>query len=309
MTLFGWDASHYDGVLTRDIMARAKREGIAFFTHKIGEGYINDDPLDGTCLAAARDVGIQFLGGYFIPHQGQDPARLVTRCIQLADKDEPWWRNFPGWFWQCDAERWATGDQVTPREIKAFCDDLHKRTGKLVICYASRGMYANTLQGLGHPLWNAAYGTNPVGQFKSIYPGDSGTGWRAYSGQTPVFWQYGSRATIAGLTTCDANAFRGSMEDLEYLITQGGSVPLTPEDLKNIKEIVWHSDIDTGDRVMSGGTALLASYDRLTTVLSKLDQIINSIETSEPGTGPSLTEVKESLAEVLRLGTNAFPAG
>jgi hypothetical protein len=50
-------------------------------------------------------------------------------------------------------------------------------------------------------------------------------GWAPYGHptkpKTPTFLQYTSSATIAGLTTCDANAFRGSLDQLTSMITKG----------------------------------------------------------------------------------------
>jgi GH25 family lysozyme M1 (1,4-beta-N-acetylmuramidase) len=222
MTLYGWDCSHYDGSLSSATLARARVEGIVFLTHKVGEGLANDDPLDATVLAAAREVGIEFLGGYYVIHQGIDPVKEADRCIALADQDEPWWRTYPGWFWQCDAERWSLTDRATLSEIRAFCDRLTTRTSRLVVCYASRGQYGDDLTGLDYPLWNAAYPTSIAGPFETLYPSDGSRHWAPYSGQTPVFWQYTSSATIAGVTTCDANAYRGTLSDLRTLIEGGG---------------------------------------------------------------------------------------
>lgn len=218
MTIFGWDASHYDGSISVNTLTKAKNEGVVFFTHKIGEGLSNTDATQGTVLANARSAGIPFLGGYYIPHQGTDPVKEAQRCVALADQHESWWREFGGWFWQCDAERWSSTDRVTAREVKLFCDTIFNITGRLVICYASRGQYHDDLIGLAHPLWNASYGSNPVGSLKNTYPGDTSSGWTSYSGQVPVILQFGSNITIADQTTCDGNAFRGTVSDLRTLI-------------------------------------------------------------------------------------------
>jgi hypothetical protein len=220
MTVFGWDASHFDGALSRTILARARSEGIAFFTHKIGEGSTYDDVGDATALAAARDAGIEFIGGYFVVRTTSPVPIQVDACVRLADRDEPWWRSFPGWFWQVDLERWAY-DNVPASVGIDFARQLHARTGRWTILYASKGQYGDSLSGWEGPLWNANYGTNPTGGFQSVYPGDGSSRWGAYSGHTPTFLQYGSNATIAGLTTCDANAYRGSVESLRALITGG----------------------------------------------------------------------------------------
>jgi hypothetical protein len=230
MSVYGWDCSHYDGTLTRAIMSRARSEGIAFVTHKIGEGTGYDDPGDLTALAAARDAGIEFVGGYFVPRSGSSVAAQVDACVRLADRDEPWWRTFPGWFWQVDLERWSY-DNVPASVGIAFAKELRARTGRWTVLYASHGQYGNALTGWDGPLWNAHYVSHAAAGFAAMYPGDGwkpksdafAGGWSAYSGKEPTFLQYTSSATIAGLTTCDANAFRGSAADLRALIKGGGT--------------------------------------------------------------------------------------
>ncbi|HKD98162.1 MAG TPA: GH25 family lysozyme, partial [Micromonosporaceae bacterium] len=225
--IFGWDTSHYDGHLTRAILSRAASEGIAFFSHKIGEGLSNTDPLAAEAFSNAKGL-FQVIGGYYFIHHGQDMRSQARRCVSVADQVAPWWRDFNGWFWQTDAEAEQPYGLPTPSEVKAFSDDLAATTGRKVIVYASAGQYGDSLRGLGHPLWNAHYGSNPTGPFKSVYPGDHSPGWNAYSGQTPALLQYGSNTIIAGLSTCDANAYRGTIDDLLELI--GGDVALTDAD-------------------------------------------------------------------------------
>src|SRR3954464_1954767 len=107
MTIFGWDASHFDGTLTPAILRQARAEGIAFFSPKIGEGLVDTEGShDDTALAAARDAGIPCVGGYLVPPSGASGAQQVDFWIRLRDPGEPWWRTFPGWFWQIDLERW-----------------------------------------------------------------------------------------------------------------------------------------------------------------------------------------------------------
>jgi hypothetical protein len=227
MAVYLWDASHYDGTLSKTILARAHGEGIVGFTHKLGEGIHNVDPLAQTALAAARSVGIRVIGGYWFNHGNDRPADEVAAFIAEANRHEPWWREFPGWFWQADLERSPTG-LPSPAWAKEFCDRLRDATGRVVIAYASHGMYGDTLHGLGHPLWNANYPSSRKAGFKALYPGDGYSGWAKYSGQTPVLCQYTSSATIAGLTTCDANAFRGTLTELLALIGADMTVDITP---------------------------------------------------------------------------------
>lgn len=294
MTLFGWDLSHYDGNLSRQVLALAKSEGISFITHKVGEGLTNDDPYDGTVLAAARDAGIEFLGGYYIPHQNISPVAQADRCIALADRDEPWWRNFPGWFWQCDAERWSSSDRPTPAEVGQFCDRLYTQTGRTVICYASKGQYSSELSALAYRLWNANYGTNPTVGFKQAYQirgGDNGAGWTPYSGQVPVLWQYGSNTIIAKQPTCDANAFKGTVQQFRDLIEGKVDMPITQADADLVVTTLLNRMLgSTGPTV---GVALQDTYKdtrQLDSMTTKLDQIITMIGQLGPSSGGPFTQ-------------------
>lgn len=237
-TIYGWDASHYDGTLTATTLDSAKTEGIEFFTHKLGEALGGIDATQATALSAARAAGIQVIGGYWFLHNDADPAAEARKCVATADQYEPWWREFDGWFWQADAER--STSLPSKAHVKTFCDTLAAETDRVVIVYGSHGQYGNGLTGIGHPLWNANYPSREQRGFAVAYPGDGYAGWAPYSGQTPVIAQYSSSATIAGHTTCDANAFRGSVDDLLTLI--GATMPITDADAAKIALAVWNLD-------------------------------------------------------------------
>ena len=202
-------------------LGAAARDGIVFFTFKATEGLTTEHVHLGESLARARSAGIPFLGAYHVLRTA-DVTGQVNHLLRYADSAVPFWRQHEGWFWQCDAEDWGY-DFPSPSLVKAFCDQLNQRTGKRVICYASRGMYDDRLDGLRHPLWNANYGSDPAGPFRGIYPGDNSVGWQPYSGQTPVLLQYSDRATIGRQSNCDANAYRGTLEQLRTLINPTAS--------------------------------------------------------------------------------------
>ena len=90
MTVYGWDTSHFDGALSVGTVERAQAEGIGFLTHKLAEGTQDTEGrTDDTALANARDVGIEFLGGYLIPRTYTSVQAQVDYWLQVADASVP----------------------------------------------------------------------------------------------------------------------------------------------------------------------------------------------------------------------------
>lgn len=216
--LWGWDASHHDWGRGPMDIAAAVRDGISFMTHKVGEARtVTDDRFD-EFYTRAKLAGVQLLGGYYVNHPG-DQFVQADRFLALLDARAPGWRTGP-FILQVDAERFDYMDRAPNlSEIRAFCDRLVARTqGRFrPVVYAPKWLYGDTLRGLGYPLWASQYGTNPAVPYRQAYPGDGSTRWAAYSGQTPVILQFGSRTVIGRQPTCDANAYRGTIEQLRAL--------------------------------------------------------------------------------------------
>jgi hypothetical protein len=102
---------------------------------------------------------------------------------------------------------------------------------KLVpIVYAPAWVYGNNLRGLSYPLWSSRY-VSGSGTASGLYPGDTSAYWASYSGIVPAVLQFTSSATIAGQTTCDANAFRGSLAELTALLAPGWDDMITNADV------------------------------------------------------------------------------
>lgn len=230
MTIFGWDMSNWDN----PSIGNAVGEGFAFITHKAGGDTRDGDQELGAWWRSVKgtDPAKTLLGTYWVPRPDMYPnaASEPGRWLAMLDANCPGWRDRPHML-QIDAERWPAGDQTKPSKayIQSIASRLRGLMPKLVpIVYASAGQYGNSLTGLGLPLWNANYPSSMTGAASAIYAhvgGDSGPGWRVYSGQTPAIWQFTSSATIAGQTTCDANAYRGTLTQLTALVAPGWSVP------------------------------------------------------------------------------------
>ncbi|WP_406071596.1 hypothetical protein [Micromonospora sp. NBC_01638] len=226
MTLYGWDTSDYDvgRGLTRARVAAASGLGIDFLTSKGTEqspSSIFKSKSCGWVLAAGRDAGIPYLGAYVVVRSGVPAATQAQTLIAYADAELPWWRTWPGFFWQIDLERWPY-DSVAPALGVQVGNELEARTTKAVLMYASKGQYGASQ--LGHfPRWNANYPHNRDEDFKPAYTragGDTGPGWQAYGtpSAVPRIWQYTSTARIGAQHTCDANAFRGTDTDFAVMI-------------------------------------------------------------------------------------------
>lgn len=251
MTIFGWDASHYDAPPTR-------RDGVDWYTHKCAEGHhFYKDAEYQAAMNAARNLGVPVLGAYFVNHPGT-VADQADWWVSIVERETPWWRQVP-FIWQIDAERFKYMSRApTLAEINALGDAVCQRAkvpASSVIAYAPKWLYGDTLKGLKFRLWASSYGTNPAVPYRDAYPGDTSSRWGAYSGQTPIILQYGSRTTIAGQTTCDANAFRGTLDQLRALLNPAQR-EVIPLDTTMAEGLAWRMDALTvgADSVRGGPT-------------------------------------------------------
>jgi len=254
MTTFGCDLSHYDGSVTSALVKQMVAEGIQFASHKATEGTNLVDPQLAPWMNALRDGGLQVLSTYHWLKPGVD-SYIVSQAhfwLDTLDREVPWWRDFPGWFFQADCEVQESGGRAPIfHEIDLFCDTVTDLSERTVVAYASAGMYGDKLAGLGHFLWNANYGTNQAGPFKAIYPGDNFRGWNAYSGQIPVLLQYSSSGVVAGMTTTDCDAYRGTIQQLLALI---GAPSVTSPSAQDIANAVWAYQIPNTENDSDWGT-------------------------------------------------------
>jgi len=202
-------------------LARARREGIALFTHKASEGTSFTDPYVDDAMARGRVV-FPVLGTYHVLWP-QNTAAQTDHWIAVTGQSAPWWRDHPCFVWQIDAELFQNFTPYRPptvAEINACGDRLVARLGinpERVIVYAPKWLYQDGLRGLKYRLWASAYVTGSGG-FKALYPGDGNNRWGAYSGINPAILQFTSSATIAGQSPTDANAIKvGSDAALQAL--------------------------------------------------------------------------------------------
>lgn len=280
MTIFGWDMSHYDAP---DI-GNAISQGISFITHKIG-----GDRNDPEAAAWWRDVRGErnkvLVGGYWVLLPGQ-AAQRADWFVRQLDEVCYGWRDAP-FILQIDCEKWRNDESTVPSisEINQHCYRLRQLAPKLMpIVYAPEWVYGASVSRLSYPLWASSY-VPGSGSFKTLYPGDSSARWGSYGGKTPAILQYSSKATIGGQTTCDANAYRGTLAELTALLAPGWTnrqeiddmADLTKDNLDAIAKAVWdfkitdYADTANPKRQLGAATWLGYSDDRRNDVLAAVN--------------------------------------
>jgi hypothetical protein len=225
VTIYGWDMSHYDA----PSIGNAVSQGISFITHKIG-GDATDQEADDWWANVRSLPSSVVLGGYQVLLPGSPQAKadaFLARC----DVALPGWRNRDAFIFQLDAEKWNGDSDTIPSiaECNAFCDRLVAKTnGKYMpMGYLPHWVYPS-VAGFRYPVWASNY-VSGSGAFKRLYPGDNSSRWASY-GKPISILQYSSSATIGGQTTCDANAFRGTVDQLRALVTPGAQLDNEPQE-------------------------------------------------------------------------------
>ena len=210
-TAYGMDDSHYGEPLKA-------RDGLSLYTHKLTDGdHYYEDSEFKAAMDAARGFGIPALGVYHVLHGGKSLTRQAQWLIDRLDALTPWWRDHPCFLIQADAEPFSYLQTPTITEVNGFLDEVRRLAPKAVVAlrelsYTPEWHYGTALKGLHYRWWSSKYGSNPVGLYRSVYPGNASPRWNGVI--NAFLLQYGSNTIIAGQPTSDANAFRGSEEDL-----------------------------------------------------------------------------------------------
>ena len=216
-TLIGTDISeHQDGMSLK----RAASEGIDFAIIRTTDGTYKDRCYHSH-LEDAESAGLVTAAYHYLrnPSEGTTVAQQVQASLEvMGDKKRPVW---------IDVE---TPAGLHVGHIRQCKREFEKHGVRVIGAYS----YVPYWEGSISPhepdshefgaFWVAAYGQNPRGNPREIYPGDQHRQWDYPLGnQKPALWQYGSNAQVAGYSV-DINAYRGTKAELRALFS-GKAVP------------------------------------------------------------------------------------
>ena len=211
-TLHGVDLSeHQDGMSLK----RAASEGIDFAIIRTTDGTYKDRCYRSH-LEDAESAGLVTAAYHYLrnPSEGTTVAQQVQASLEvMGDKKRPVW---------IDVETQAGLHADHIRQCKR---EFEKHGVHVIGAYS----YVPYWEGRVAPhepdshefgaFWVAAYGQNPHGRPRDIYPGDRHQQWDYPLGnQKPALWQYGSNAQVAGYSV-DINAYRGTKAQLRALFS------------------------------------------------------------------------------------------
>lgn len=211
-TLFGVDVSEHQNGMS---LKRAASEGISFAIIRTTDGTYKDGCYRSH-LEDAESAGLVTAAYHYLrnPSEGTTVAQQVQASLEvMGDKRRPVW---------IDVETTAGLHVDHIRQCKR---EFEKHGVRVIGCYS----YVPYWEGPVAPhepdshefgaFWVAAYGQNPHGKPRDIYPGDQHRQWNHPLGnQKPVMWQYGSNAQVAGHSV-DINAYRGTKAQLRALFS------------------------------------------------------------------------------------------
>jgi len=229
--IFGMDVSHHQG--GNPDMRAAAADGIQFVFIKATQGAAFVDDRFTANLVAARQAGM-LVAAYHYVTAADSIASQVANVRRVIPADIP---VIP------DVEA-NSGD--IPR-VKTFVGLLQQAGYRVPLSYVPRWYWSQLgqpdLRGLP-PLWSSRYPDyveRPLNQAAAQIPA---TYWNGYGGLDVAVLQFTSSARIGGYAPVDANAYRGTRQQLAQLLQGAKEVPRVKDKLvrEKGKTAVWIGD-------------------------------------------------------------------
>ncbi|WP_116200740.1 glycoside hydrolase family 25 protein [Amycolatopsis circi] len=205
--LYGIDISHHQGGAFDLRRTRAEGFDFAFLKATDGTGWV--DPQFGRNLGEARGAGL-LVAAYHYQRGNASAAAQVDTITRTVPRDVP---VIP------DVEK-DGGNLALTRDIVAR---LRGAGYTVPLVYVPRWYWRDTLgspalDGLP-PLWSSRYPDMKGGYASQIYERVPANYWDGYGGAGVEVLQFTSSATVAGHTPVDANAYRGTRDQLAALLS------------------------------------------------------------------------------------------
>lgn len=208
---FGLDISHHQDA--RLDLAQCRREGIEFVILKATEGASYVDPEFAANLAEARKAGL-LTAAYHYVRSNAPAADQVANVRRVVPLDVP-----------------VIPDVEANSGILPLTTDIVRRLRdagyRVPLLYLPRWYWLQLgspdMRGFGlPPLWSSRYPDNVVGSLADEFADVPAGYWNGYGGLDVAVLQFTSSVRIAGHQPIDANAFRGSRDELAKLLGYGG---------------------------------------------------------------------------------------
>jgi lysozyme len=219
VTLYGIDVASYQAGLN---LAEVKAESYDFIIAKATEGSGYVDPSWTSFRDGANANGL-ILVAYHYVNLDDAAAQAENLVSALGDISIPVMLDFEDGSGDLD-NFWAVADAITAAGAH------------VALSYIPRWYW----QEIGSPdltgvpgLVSSEY-VDGTGFGSVLYPGDDSTFWAGYGGVDPVILQFTDSAEVAGQTV-DADAFIGTADDLQQLLTPGEQ--MTPEQAQQLQQI------------------------------------------------------------------------
>ncbi|MEU6132221.1 glycoside hydrolase family 25 protein [Saccharopolyspora sp. NPDC047091] len=225
--LYGIDISHHQGAFD---LGRTRAEGFEFAFLKATEGSSFVDSRFGANLANARAAGL-LTAAYHYQRADSSAASQAGHIVNTVPADVPV---------ILDVEDGGGGADLTRDIIGRLLAAGYRSPLLYLPRWYWEQIGSPSLAGLP-PLWYSRYASNEGGYASEIYERYRDfydAQWGGYGGLGVAVLQFTSSATVAGHRPVDANAFRGTREELAGLLSSATPEDdLTPEQAQKLNEI------------------------------------------------------------------------
>jgi hypothetical protein len=205
VTIFGVDVSHHQGTSLNFQGLRAAGVEFAFLKATEGAGFV--DPRFHTNLRRAREAGM-LVAAYHYVREGATVTTQRDHVRRVVPLDVPV---------VLDVEA-GSGSVDHARRL---VDHLRRIGYHVPLLYLPRWYWQQVgspdLRGLP-PLWSSRYPDNVVDDLVNEFARVPTSYWTGYGGLDVAVLQFTSSARVAGHAPLDANAFRGTREQLAALL-------------------------------------------------------------------------------------------